>query len=522
MSLKQLFDRKNMYIYPWYISDLVMTKDIEKISGFRIKKAVVTFEKDYLKMYYESKSANQIGESFLNKLLKNKKFFAETIKNIYKYSEELIAFCQKIDQTQNLTKLSDKQILDLYLEYTERLRILRIWGWVPSSLDGMEKAYLSDYILENFSSFLIKKGKEEQINEYYVLLSSSEKKSEVQTEELARFNLLEKILKNKKSFGIIKLIKQNNYANLEKQYPEVYKLIEKYLKDFGWLTYAYTGPVMSIEYLFKLFNENLQEGDITRQKNNILNNLKNIKKEKAKMINELKLPKELIYAFEVSSEFMYIKDYRKGIYQKSYVSMDRIIDEIARRLGLISKAAKYMIIEEIKDALLHKRGDYYKKIISQRLKKCCYIAENGKIKVYEGKECEEIMKKLPKPEKQENLDKIKEFKGMVAYQGKVRGIVKIVLVEKDAAKINVGDILVSSATNPDLILAMKKAAAFITDTGGIISHAAIISRELKKPCIVGTKIATKVLNDGQLVEVDANRGIVRILKKKSDYPQSLE
>jgi len=68
-------------------------------------------------------------------------------------------------------------------------------------------------------------------------------------------------------------------------------------------------------------------------------------------------------------------------------------------------------------------------------------------------------------------------------------------------------------TTPELIGGMRKASAFVTDEGGIISHAAIIAREMKKPCIIGTKIATKVLKDGDLVEVDADRGVVRILKR---------
>jgi pyruvate,water dikinase len=59
---------------------------------------------------------------------------------------------------------------------------------------------------------------------------------------------------------------------------------------------------------------------------------------------------------------------------------------------------------------------------------------------------------------------------------------------------------------------MQKAAAFVTDEGGLTCHAAIVAREMKKPCIIGTKIATKVLKDGDMVEVDANKGIVKILK----------
>ena len=66
-------------------------------------------------------------------------------------------------------------------------------------------------------------------------------------------------------------------------------------------------------------------------------------------------------------------------------------------------------------------------------------------------------------------------------------------------------------TSPDFLPAMKKSAAFITDEGGITCHAAIVAREMKKPCIVGTKVATKKLKDGDFVEVDADHGIVKVL-----------
>ena len=66
---------------------------------------------------------------------------------------------------------------------------------------------------------------------------------------------------------------------------------------------------------------------------------------------------------------------------------------------------------------------------------------------------------------------------------------------------------------PDYLSAMKKAVAFVTDEGGITCHAAIVARELNRPCIIGTKIATKVLKDGDEVEVDADKGVVKILKR---------
>ena len=113
------------------------------------------------------------------------------------------------------------------------------------------------------------------------------------------------------------------------------------------------------------------------------------------------------------------------------------------------------------------------------------------------------------------VEKVDEFKGTIACKGKVRGKVKVINLnrwEKDVAEVEKGDILVAFSTKPDYIVAMERASAFITDEGGITCHAAIIAREMNKPCLVGTSIATQILKDGDLVEVDAEKGIVRKIK----------
>ncbi len=112
----------------------------------------------------------------------------------------------------------------------------------------------------------------------------------------------------------------------------------------------------------------------------------------------------------------------------------------------------------------------------------------------------------------------KELRGQVANHGFYKGRVKIIPfdVKKDLtkkiAKMKKGDILVTGSTNPNMILACKKAGAIVTEEGGIASHAAIVSRELNIPCIIGTKIATQIFKDGDLIEVDANKGIVKKLE----------
>lgn len=103
------------------------------------------------------------------------------------------------------------------------------------------------------------------------------------------------------------------------------------------------------------------------------------------------------------------------------------------------------------------------------------------------------------------------IKGTIAHHGKTSGKVKIIFEPSDIKKMQKGDVLVASETTPDFVLGLNLASAIVIDQGGITSHAAIISREYNIPCIVGTKIATKVLKDGDLVEVDADKGVVRRL-----------
>lgn len=105
-----------------------------------------------------------------------------------------------------------------------------------------------------------------------------------------------------------------------------------------------------------------------------------------------------------------------------------------------------------------------------------------------------------------------EVAGTTAYGGVVQGIVRILTPETMGSSVfEAGDILVADNTDIRFIGFMKKAAAIVTDRGGMLSHASIIARELEKPCIVGTKNATTLLKGGDRVEVDADKGIVRRL-----------
>ena len=237
---------------------------------------------------------------------------------------------------------------------------------------------------------------------------------------------------------------------------------------------------------------------------------KRILLERKMIIKKYKIKKEINYWLKILDEYTLFHDWRKE-YQIKWLSASReIMLETGRRLGLSADDLDWLRHKELCGLLEGK--PFNEAEIKRRKEAVCLKISEGKISIWSGNNAILQHKKEIK-EKEEILN---EFKGKSANGGIVTARVKVCNGAAEALrKIEKGDILVTGMTVPDHVPAMKKATAIITNEGGITCHAAIVSRELGIPCIVGTKIATKVLKDGDLVEVDAERGIVKILERKN-------
>ncbi len=150
-----------------------------------------------------------------------------------------------------------------------------------------------------------------------------------------------------------------------------------------------------------------------------------------------------------------------------------------------------------------------------------WAIENGKIYIVQSRPITTIREE--KREEEVELEEGKVLlKGLGASPGIGIGKVKIVLSQDEISKVEEGDVLVTTMTTPDMVPAMRKASAIVTDEGGLTCHAAIVSRELGVPAVVGTEKATKVLKDGMVVTVDGDKGIVYAgaikEKKKEEKP----
>ena len=221
-----------------------------------------------------------------------------------------------------------------------------------------------------------------------------------------------------------------------------------------------------------------------------------------------------------SEDSSVVKLIAKGAYWRTHCAelTDEVIygsrnalESIGNLIGLEYEELIYLSEPEILSIDKNSNVSLLKKKINDRknIGYGCLVTDSG-IKVVTGKKLESLILEMSDKKNNKNIN---EFSGVVASKGIVSGIVKIITSPDDFYKFKNGEVLVVPETAPDFVPLMKKASATITDLGGITSHAAIISRELKIPCIIGTKIATKVLKDGDLVEVDDNEGVVKILKK---------
>jgi len=137
-----------------------------------------------------------------------------------------------------------------------------------------------------------------------------------------------------------------------------------------------------------------------------------------------------------------------------------------------------------------------------------YDRDDGKLYIVQSRPVTTLKEEV-KTEEAEMTEEMKVLlKGLGASPGIGAGKVVIIFEADEIDKVKEGDILVTTMTNPDMVPAMKRAAAIVTDEGGRTCHAAIVSRELGIPAVVGTKEATKVLKDGMMITVDGTRGVV--------------
>lgn len=207
------------------------------------------------------------------------------------------------------------------------------------------------------------------------------------------------------------------------------------------------------------------------------------------------------------SRFAEARVYAEPVFEETEKFMDYFINQLCKRYGDEKELVFCMAKDEFEFYIsTGKKPD--EEILRSRYDSAVIFAERGEYKIFIGDDAERIKESITKERNSSIL------KGQSAYPGVAKGRVRIITNAHIKHQFDDGDILVSGMTRPEYFEYVKKSSAFVTDAGGILSHAAITARELKKPCVIGTQVATKVLKDGDMVEVDADKGTVRRIDER--------
>ncbi len=357
-------------------------------------------------------------------------------------------------------------------------------------------------LTERMNDLLFKKtqarGETGKFGDYFMVLMRPLKRLQTQDQELAVLKLAAAAAKEGvKNSGELQAVFGGELESLRGKY--------------SWLSFDFCDTVpWNLDYYANLVVEKTLLGveGIEREKRFLENYEKNAAAGFEEVKTKLGLTPDEAAVFEVVRDIGYYKWAREQVFQQATFRLKRVQDELGSRLKLQSTLeSKYLLSSEWRAALSNP-SDFVRKAVL-RTKSCLMlVSRDAGVRIVEGAAAESEYAAMVFAG-EEVASGVKEWKGTPASPGKGRGRVSVVNVLADAPKMRQGDVLVSVATTPDLVPAMKKAVAIVTSEGGVTCHAAIVSRELDVPCVVGVRNIHKMLHDGEEVEVDATAGIVK-------------
>ncbi len=381
-------------------------------------------------------------------------------------------------------KISNKSLAELYMrnrDWVHRVTVYDQFGWLAE-----------EYWSRPMEEVLVKKLKlEKNSKDYHRILFALTKPEEIST------TLTEKRAVLKEAVAI------------KKKQQTIEKASRKLTKSFGWIPVFAYGEPWDDEYYKKQLNDLLKEKLIKLETELLeLNNYSARRNEEISQIQkqynisekDLQIFIDFGLALDGRNEAEYLVSYA-GFW------LLPIYKEIKKRLALSIKQLRTLYEKEIIEALmgkidpletLYKKKDIVAYGFDKKFEKRINFDTKDARKLFDH--IESYVKNV-----QGNID----GQGVCASPGKVIGKAVIIHAPTENSKVKKGDILITHATTVDYLPSMKRAAAFVTEVGGLTCHAAVVAREFGVPCVVGLKNATKNFKDGDMVEVDANKGIVR-------------
>ncbi len=485
----------SLHIFFSYINGFLI--GLKNNFGKSITKHILVTHNRHMKIAYSHQELLDLGEFLTNKLIKDIDLVNKTINEFNYYLKETERLVNLL-QNKNINK---KDLLEIF-EYAEEI---------------YEKGMSWSMIIEPLDVYLIKKIKEnldipaDKFSEFFGVLTSPLEESFVLKEKRKILEILKDIEKDK---NLKNIFIKNKAEEIEIKIKDL-KIIEKINKHVGeyiWVNGDYTKstPLEFIDVI-KSIKEYLNNNiNVNKELSEIDSYIKNLKIKKDEILRTININEEMKNILVLTEKIGAMHDWRKEAFLKSQFLFELLFRNISRKNKINIEVLRFSLPEEIINYLRNNKID--KEKILERKKYSLVLSGLDSHKIYYNKEALEIENKELSFGDKEVFSLIK---GTPASLGKVVGRAVVAYSSNEAIeKIQKGDVLITSMTRPDFVPAMKIAGAIVTNEGGITCHASIVSREFKIPCVVGTRIATKIINDGDIIEVNGNHGIVYIVKRK--------
>lgn len=449
------------------------SKTIKKTVSAAESPLFMVYRNGWTRIYGYQKRYQKIVNHVFNKISKNKKYVSRIKKIFNEKAKEFLSFVRKIEKN-NWSKLSNQELIEIKEKYIKLYHEIVPYGEpFPYFLKEKLQAVLDEYLVKEKNI----PGKD------YETLTTPLYQSFLNRETEELWNIAKKYRNNK---------------------TELSKALKKHEKKYTWILFDYASLVCNERYFLN------KAKDLLKNPPKILD-YKKLKKDKQKIIKKYKIAPIYKYYLNVLEDLFYLMDKKKEVLTQCHFVITPLYQEAANRLSVSLNDIRWFLWKEVKQSLL-KNKKLSSKIAQQRKKSLVTKYINGRAIFLSDKEMKKLILDIEKD--QQLSSKKKTLKGIPASSGKVKGEICYLKSARENSKIKQGQILLVSNTTPDFMPAIRKAKAIITNEGGITCHAAIVSRELKIPCVVGTKIATQMLKNKDIVEVDANKGFIKILKRK--------
>lgn len=438
--------------------------------------AYAGFSKNRADWYHSLSALEHTAAQIIEASAKDPLISERMIKDFAPLIQRFYETCETLRET-DLSTQTDEELLDTYSHvarvYTDALNASPLIDGFALSTDTL--------VASRIKAHIETRGLSERFVEYFEILTAPPFLSFLQTEERDLLRLAQRI---------------------QEDPAQEIPLVQKHQRSYFWIRNNYVKD--HIEPI-EAFQERLKEyrhTDINARIAEIENLPTQHEATKRTLMDELELPDDIRTLLRITDDFNAWQDERKRATFWATHCFTLLLQEFSRRSGYPLEQLVYALPPEMDSVLRHAIDPAE---LERRIAYCMIVWEGDR---YDITTDPTLIAELEQIGMGENAPAT-ELKGFTASRGVATGTAKILTSAEDAHTIEEGDILVAVMTRPDYLPAMQRASAFVTDEGGITCHAAIVAREMKKPCIIGTKIATRSFKDGDMIEVNADQGIVR-------------